>query len=62
MKENVLTMAHRFLDLSVRERKFFDILYSDRHVEPGLLFDDEPVSKMLDRHPAIVWRLQQLGK
>ena len=54
VKENVLTMANRFLDLSVREKKFFDILYSDRRVEPDLLFDDEPVSKMLNRHPAIV--------
>ena len=62
MKENVLSMATRFLDLSARERKFFDVLYSDRRVEPGLLFDSEPVSRMLDRHPAVVWRLQQLGK
>jgi hypothetical protein len=62
MKGNVLSMATRLLDLSARERKFFDVLYSDRRVEPGLLFDSEPVSRMLDRHPAVVWRLQQLGK
>jgi predicted nucleotidyltransferase component of viral defense system len=62
MKGNVLPMANRLLDLSTRERMFFDVLYSDRRVEPGLLFDSEPVSRMLDRHPAVVWRLQQLGK
>jgi predicted nucleotidyltransferase component of viral defense system len=62
MKENALSMANALLDLSARERKFFDVLYSGRRVEPGLLFDSEPVSRMLDRHPAVVWRLQQLGK
>jgi predicted nucleotidyltransferase component of viral defense system len=62
MKVNVLSMATRLLDLSARERKFFDVLYSDRRVEPGFLFDSEPVSRMLDHHPAVVWRLQQHGK
>ncbi len=62
MKGNVLSMANRLLDLSARERKFFDVLYSERRVEPGLLFDSEPVSRMLNQHPAVIWRLQQLGK
>ncbi len=62
MKENVLSMANKLLDLSARERKYFDVLYTERRIEPGLLFDSEPVSRMLDRHPAVIWRLQQLGK
>ena len=54
MKENVLKLTKALLDLSARERRFFDVLYSDRRVEPDLLFDDEPVSRRLDRHPAVV--------
>jgi len=62
MKGNVLPLANKLLDLSARERKFFDVLYSGRRIEPSLLFDSEPVSRMLDRHPAVIWRLQQFGK
>jgi len=62
MKENALSIATKLLDLSARERRFFDVLYTERRINQSLLFDSEPVSRMLDHHPAVLWRLQQLGK
>lgn len=60
MKGNALVMAEDILKMTVEERAFFNTLYKERRVDPGLLFQGFVVSGSLEDHPSIAWQLHQL--
>jgi predicted nucleotidyltransferase component of viral defense system len=62
LRSDALALAEGLLDLSDTENEFFDTLYSKQRLEQDILFSDMPVSRGLDKHPAILWRMHRMNE
>ncbi len=58
MKIAVKQFLTRLLDYNDDERQFMDHFLDKGVYEPGLLFGDQEQAKRLEKHPAVLWKLQ----
>lgn len=61
IRGDALAMVENVLLLSKEEVEFFELMYTEKRLEPSLLFDGLLVNGDIADHPSIVWRLQNLS-
>jgi hypothetical protein len=61
MKAAVTAHVDGLLAFSEKERLFLDCFYDEKRLDQELLFGGMPVSTQLANHPAILWRLHNMG-
>ncbi len=58
MKKTVTQFLTNVMEYEEDERRFMDRFLDEGVYEPGLLFADKDQAKRLEKHPAVLWKLQ----
>jgi predicted nucleotidyltransferase component of viral defense system len=60
MKDTVINLLAELVNYSSDELYFMNRFLDEGIYEPSLLFTDEAQAKLLEKHPAVLWKLQNL--
>jgi predicted nucleotidyltransferase component of viral defense system len=62
MKDAAINLLSELMNYDKDEKHFMDRFLDEGTYEPSLIFSDEKQAKLLEKHPAVLWKLQNHRK